>query len=91
MTPRHLIAAVDADHQDWLLRERDRKRRQQLERRVVGPMEVVQQDRRRTAPRNRLECTTDRLEQGGTVAVLGPRPEFRKDHRQVCAERTAVA
>jgi len=76
---RHLIAPVGTNHQEGLLLEHGRKSGQKLERCVVGPLQVVQENRRRAIPGDRLERTTDGLEQCRTIPILGLRAELRED------------
>ena len=90
MAARHFIASVGTDHDDGLLLERDRKRRQKLERCVVSPVQVVQKDSRRPRPGNRLECAADRFEERGTVGRLRPRTQLRENQCQVLGERTTI-
>jgi hypothetical protein len=80
---RQLVAAVSADHEDRLLLERERKRRHERERRLVGPLEVVQEDDGGTTAADRLEGAADRLEQRRAIRARRRASELGENERQV--------
>jgi len=60
---------------------------QQLQGGVVGPLEVVQEQRRRSPGRDRGQGQADGLEQGGAVALDGGRAELGQQQGQVRGQR----
>ncbi len=78
MPARDLVVPVGADDEHRLVLDPDSERRQELQRRTVGPLEVVEDHRRRLLPGDRGECGADCLEYGRAIALLSGRSEFRK-------------
>ena len=87
---RDLVRAVAADHEHRQFAQRAGEGRQQLERGIVGPLEVVEQHDRRPLGRDRGQPATDRLDQRRAIAGLHRVAELRQQQREMRAERTAA-
>ena len=82
-----LVGAVRGDDQDRQLAQRRGERREQLERRAVRPLQVVEQHER---GRERRQRAADRLEHRRAVARGGGWAELGQQHREVLAQRPAA-
>jgi hypothetical protein len=85
--PGQLVAPERPQDQQWLLVDRTGQRGQQLEGGVVGPLQVVQEQRRRLPRRDRRQRQADGLEQRRAVAMGRGSAELREQQRQVRGER----
>ena len=90
MRARDLVRAVAADHEQRQLAQRAGERGEQLERGVVGPLEVVEQHDRGSLGRDRGQPAADGLDERGAVAGLDGVAELRQQQREMRAERTAA-
>ena len=90
MVARQAVRAVGGDHQHAQLRERLPQRAEQLERRPVGPLEVVEDDERAAVPRQPFERAADGLEQRRAVRGRSGLSELRQDEREVRDQRAAA-
>src|SRR4030095_15535859 len=75
VAPRQLVAAEGPQDPQGLGGQGRGQGGQQLQGGVVGPLEVVEEQRRRAAGRDRGQGQADGLEQGGPVALGGRRAE----------------
>jgi hypothetical protein len=82
---REAVGAVGAQQHQRQLVERRREAREQLERRLVGPLEVVEDDERGLADLGQRGA--DRLEDRRAVARRGLLAELGQQQREVRAER----
>ena len=82
---RQAVGAVGAQQHQRQLVERRREAREQLERRLVGPLQVVEHDERGLAELG--ERGADRLEDRRAVARRGLLAELGEQQREVRAER----
>ena len=87
VVPRQLVAAVGPQDQQGLGVQGAGKGGQQLQGGVVGPLEVVQEQGRRAAGRDRGQGLADGLEQGGAVALGGRRAQLGQQQGQVGGQR----
>src|SRR4051794_42544 len=84
MPSRYLVAAVRAEYEQTTIFERVRKAGQELERRVVSPVEIVEDDRRRRRRGKGVECESHRLEERGGIALARcGRAELREQNRKL--------
>ena len=90
MRARQLVGAIGGDDQQRQLAQRQRERRQQLDRRVVGPLQVVEQERRRALGDDRGQRAADRLDERGAIAARARLAELGEEHGEVAAQRTAA-
>jgi hypothetical protein len=60
----------------------------QLWRGIVGPLQIIQKERRWTSRSDLGECLSDRLEQRGPITGRGWRAELGEQHGEVCSQRT---
>jgi hypothetical protein len=72
------VGAVGAEHQHRQLLERRREAGQQLERRLVGPLQVVEHHERGAWGADRGERAADGLEERRPVAGLGRPAQLRQ-------------
>jgi hypothetical protein len=87
--PRQLVGAVARHDEQGQLGEARRQCAQELQRRLVRPLQVVEQHRRRAARDHRRQAAADGFEQGRAV-VRGPRvAQLGQEQRQVGAQRPA--
>ena len=87
---REPVGAVGRDHEHRHLPERLGERGQQLERRRVRPLQVVEDDQRVPLRGDVGEDAANRLEQRRTIGGRGGFPELRQQQRQLGAQRAAV-
>ncbi len=85
---RHLVAR-DQDEQDRQLAEAGRDERQEQQRRLVGPVEVVEDDGDRPVRAELGERPAERLDQRCGAGVEGRDTELRQQRREVRRERAA--
>ena len=71
MPARHLVAAVRADDEQRLRLERGREHGEHVERAVVGPLQVVEEDGGRPLGRGRREGRDHPVAQGRAIEVRG--------------------
>jgi hypothetical protein len=90
MGARDLVAAEGADHEDRQLVQPRREGGEELERRVVGPLEVVEQQQGRGIRPDRDQPAADGLEERRTVALRGRRTQLGEQERKVPDERAAA-
>src|SRR3954468_22771955 len=69
MSSRNLIASICPEHEQATVRERVRQAGKSLERRVVRPVEIVEDNRRRRGCSEGLECEPDRFEERADIAL----------------------
>ena len=90
MRPRQLVGAVAGDDEQRQVGEARRQRGEELERRLVRPLQVVEEHRGRAVGDDRHQPAADRLEQrravvgGARVAQLG------EQQREMRAQRAAA-
>ena len=84
------VGAVGGDDQDRQLLQRARQRRQELERGLVRPLQVVEDDHRRRRLAEVGEGAADRLEDRRPFAVGGGLAELGEQQREVGEERAAL-
>ena len=84
---RQSVGAVDGEHQHRQLGDRLGQRREQLEGRLVGPVQVVEHEHDRLFAREVRQRAADRLHQRRLVGLGGGRSELGQDHRQVRQQR----
>ena len=84
----HLVPRRDHEQQRHLA-QLGRERGEQVERRLVSPVEIVEQDRDRAGSRHRAERAPERLDQGRGPRVGRGRTELRQQMREVRDERSA--
>ena len=82
---REPVGAVGGDHQHRQLAERLGERRQQLERRLVGPLQVVEDDQRVPLGGDGGERAADRLEQRRAIGGRRGRSELGQQQRELGA------
>ena len=87
MPARDLIAPVDAEQEQRPLLRRRGERRQQLEGRRIGPLEVVQEDDGRAGAAEGLEGAPDGLEERFAVGCLRAGPKLREKHGELRRQR----
>ena len=87
---REPVGAVGGDHQHRQLAERLGERGQQLERRLVGPLEVVEDDQRVPLRGDAGERAADRLEQRRAVGRRRRRAELGQQQRELRAQRARL-
>jgi hypothetical protein len=85
---RQLVRTVGADDEHAQLRQRRGERAEQLERRRVGPLQVVEQHHGGPSLGERGERAPDRLEQRRAV-TRDRLAELGQQHREVAPERAA--
>jgi hypothetical protein len=81
------VRAVRGDHEHRQVRERLGQRRQELERRLVGPVEVVEDEQHGAVGREVRERREDGLDERRAVGRRSRRAELGQDHRQMWRER----
>src|SRR5436190_10940140 len=69
MSSRYLVAAVRAEYEQATILESTRETREDLEHRVVGPLEIVEDDRRRRERGEDVECEPHRFEECGHITL----------------------
>ncbi len=84
------VGAVGGDDEDAGAGERLGERRQELERRLVGAVQVVEHDEDRRVPGEMGQGAADRLEERRPVGRGGGDAELGQDHREVRSERPAA-
>jgi hypothetical protein len=87
MGARDLVRPVGGEHEDRQLAQRAGQRGQQLECRVVGPLQVVEQHDGGPVGGHLGQAPADRLEQRGAVALFGGAAELGEEQREVAAQR----
>ena len=80
---RELVGAVGADDEHRHLAECRRDRGEQLERRRVRPLQVVEHEQRSARFGDAVERAAERLVQGRRIDVVGGRAELREQHSQL--------
>jgi hypothetical protein len=85
--PRQLVAAERPEDEQRLGVHRPGQGGQQLQGCVVGPLEIIQEQRRRVPGGDRRQRQADGLEQGRAVALGRGRAELREQQRQVGGQR----
>ena len=85
---RHLVAGRDHEQQRQLA-QLGRERGKQVQRRLVRPVQVVEQDRDGTGRRHDGERAPKRLDERRGVGVGGGNAELRQQVREVRDERAA--
>ena len=90
MVARQAVGAVCRDDEHGQLVERRCERRQQLERALVGPLQVVEEDQHVALAGDMRERAPHRLEQGRAVARRSRLAELGQDQRQVRPQRAAA-
>ena len=89
MGAREIVRAVGGDDQERQLVQARRERREQLERGLVGGVDVVEQHDGRALGDHRAQAAADRLEQRRAV-LRGPRlAQLGEEQRQVRPQRAA--
>jgi hypothetical protein len=89
MAARDLVAAIGAEQEQRLALERPGQRGQQLQGRVVGPVQIIEEDNGGRAPGDRGKGPAQRLEEGRAVALRGRRPKLGEQAGEVAGERGA--
>jgi hypothetical protein len=87
---RELVGAVGADHQQRQVLQARGECGDQLERDVIGPVQVVEQQDGGTPVRDRRQRTADRLEQGRPVVARRRVAELGQQDGELRAQRPAV-
>jgi hypothetical protein len=87
---RQAVGAICTQHEHRQLAERLGQRRQQLQRGLVRPLQVVEDHEHELVARESGKCTADRLEQRRPVCRGGRHAELGEDHRQVSDEPPAA-
>src|SRR5512132_2613471 len=82
------VAAKCAHHQQRMRVHRAGQRAKQLWRGVVGPLQIIKEERCWTSRSDLGECLSDRLEQRGPITAGGWRAELGEQHSEVCCQRT---
>ncbi len=90
MRPVQLVGAVGGDDEQRQFAQRERQRAKQLDRGVVGPLQVVEQHRRRPFGGERGEPAADRLHERGAVAARARLAQLRQQHGEMTAQRAAA-
>jgi len=90
MRPRQLVGAVRRDDEQRHRAQRQRQRGEQLERRLVGPLQVVEQDRGGPLGDHPREPAADRLHERRAVGAGAPLAELREEHGEMGAQRPAA-
>ena len=85
-----LVGAVGRHDQQRELAQRQRERAEQLDRGLVGPLQVVEQQRRGPLGHERREPAADRLHERRAVAASARLAELGEQHGEVAAQRPAV-
>ena len=83
--PRHLVAAVGGDEQDPLVPERPGQEAGEVERRAVGPVDVLEHEHERRGGRRLGEQVVDLTEQPRAGRVVGPAAVGRAARRPASA------
>ena len=86
MTARQLVTPVGTGNDERLARRHRREHRQEFDGRRVGPVQVVEQDQRRSIGGDGRERGADGLDQRGAVACVGGGPVFGEERREVRLE-----
>jgi hypothetical protein len=84
------VGAIGGDDEDRQVAERDGERREELERRLVGPLQVVEDDERVAVGGEMRQRGADRLEQRRAVGLGGRRPQLGQQQREVRSQRPAL-
>jgi hypothetical protein len=90
MAARDLLAEVRGDDHRRLGHDSFGERRQQLHRRVVRPLEVVEEDGQGPAPRGRRDGAENGLQQDLGRGLGGGWSQLRQEHRQIRGEGAAI-
>ena len=85
MSPRDVVAAVRGDDRHRLAFDRPRQWREEIERAVVRPLQVVEEHRDRTVGGRMDERQADGLEQHGAIAGVRRRAELREERGEMPA------
>ena len=89
MRARDLVRAVGAHDEDRQLAQGIGECAEELQGGVVGPLQVVEQDHRGRAGRDRRQRAAQRLEQRGAVALDDRWTELGQQQREVPLQRSA--
>ncbi len=89
MSPHDVVALVGRQEQERAIFRRLGERRQQLQRRLVAPMQVVEEHHCRLTPGHTHERVVERR-QGQTVDDPGRRAEFRQERSEFRQERSKM-
>ena len=84
---RQAIGAIGADHEHGEVAERLRERCEQLERRLVGPVQVVEDHQHGLIGSEAIERVADRLDERRAVRARGRLSQLGQEHRQVRHQR----
>ena len=84
---RDVVAPVGADEQNRVNLERPGQRGQHVERRLVGPLEVVEEHGHRRARRRAREHRPDRLEERRPVRGRGRQPQLGQQRGEEAGQR----
>jgi hypothetical protein len=91
MPPRHLVAPVGTNDQDRRPLQDPVQVEQQLGRRSVHPLKIIEEHHRGLPARHLLEEIADRLEQGRLIGVGRAWTELREDEGEVLGQRRGPA
>jgi hypothetical protein len=91
MRARKVVRAIRADDEQLMVADRPRDQREQLQRCLVGPVKVVEQDRRRGVAGHRAEAAADRLDDRRAIADRIGRAELGEQHGELGPHRGRAA
>ena len=87
MVARQAVGAVGADHEHGEIGDRFGERGEQLERPLVGPVQVVENQQHRLLGSEAIEPAADGLDERRAVRGRGGRPQLGQDQREVSRQR----
>jgi hypothetical protein len=86
MPSRDVVALVGREEEERTILHRLGERRQQLERRLVTPVEVVEEYHCRLTPGHTHECVAECRREGEAVDDPGGRAELGQERSEVARE-----